>query len=358
VFLLIKNIHGGDIYSIPIDWLDYSANINPLGLSDNIREAFFDSIDKITCYPDIISRKLCGKIAEFENLKYKNVICGNGAADLIYKICYAIKPKKALLLSPTFSEYENALKNINCHIRYYKLKEKNDFKIDYDIINYIDNTDIIFICNPNNPTGITIENEIMYKIINKANKENCIVVVDECFNDFIEKNEMYSVKNKIKENKNLIVLKAFTKIFAIPGLRLGYALLNNNSLKEKIYNSGQPWSVSVVAENVGIACTNEKEYIKNTKLIIKEERGFLTSELKKIGFKVFESQTNYILFKSKFNINLCDELKQYKILIRNCSNYNGLDCSFYRIAVKKRNDNLKLLNALYEVVNDRNINNC
>lgn len=349
--MLYKNVHGGDIYSKNnIKYIDFSANINPLGIPENVKHAFIESIDSCIYYPDIFCRKLRKAISKYEDVEYNYIVCSNGAADLIYRICYSLNPKKALLLSPTFSEYESALKNVNCDINYYNLYEKNNFEIKENIVNYISKADIVFICNPNNPTGRITEKNIILKILDEALKYNAVVVIDECFNDFVDNNINYTLKDNISKYENLIIIKAFTKIFALPGIRLGYCLTSNMKILEGLYHAGPPWSVSCVAQNCGIACLENSEYIEKTKELIRNERIFLKEELKKIGFKVFEPFANYIFFKSSFHINLKDKLDEKGILVRSCENYRGLDKTFYRIAVKKRNENEILLSFLKDIL--------
>lgn len=346
-----KIIHGGNIYiDSSINWIDFSANINPLGITENIKKTYIECINDNINYPDPLCTELRNAISKYENINFKNIICGNGAADIIYRICYALKPKSALIAAPTFSEYESALLNIECNIKYYKTSIENDFDINLDILNHIKNIDIIFLCNPNNPTGRIINKELLYYIAEKAYKNNIYLVIDECFNDFIINGEKYSAKNFIYDFNNIIILKAFTKIYAIPGMRLGYALLADCNLYDYIYFSGPPWNVSVTAQRCGITALKEISYLNDTKKIISEERIFLNENLKKLGFIVFESVTNFIFFKSIYKIDLCQSLKKYNILIRSCENYKNLDNSYYRIAVKLRKDNLKLIIAMKEIL--------
>lgn len=346
-------VHGGDIYTkrnTNTEFiLDFSANINPFGMPDSVKKAIIDNIESYTNYPDPLCRELRESLEIHENIDSSSIICGNGAADIIFKITLGLKPKKALLIAPTFAEYEEAINLVNGEINYYNLKEEKDFCIDDDILNYITpDLDIMFICNPNNPTGIPLKKEKMFNILDKCKKNNVILVVDECFIDFLINEEEYSVKSYISQYSNLIILKAFTKMYAMAGIRLGYMMCSNTSIINKISNIGQPWSVSTVASKCGVAALKEVDFVNKTKEYIKKNREYLTKELNNLGYKVFESKVNFILFKTN-NIKIKDKLEKYGILIRSCSNYKNLNEEYFRIAVKSEENNKYLIDCLKEI---------
>lgn len=343
---LIK--HGGDIYNRDTieNIIDFSSNINPLGMPDSVKKAIIDNIDQYMCYPDCQCTDLRKAIAASFNVNSDLITCGNGAADIIYRIVLALRPKKALLLAPTFSEYEDALRLVNSEINYYYLNEKNNFKIQSDITDFITkDLDIIFICNPNNPTGIPYSKHEMIKTIEKCKQENVVLVVDECFSDFLVNEDNYSVVSEISRFDNLIILKAFTKMYAMAGIRLGYMVCSNENFNFEISNMLQPWSVSTVASKCGIAAAKEKDFVIKTKEYILNNRKYLIDNLKELGFKVFDSQVNYILFKSN-DTEINKKLEKYGILIRSCSNYINLGNNFFRIAVRSSDDNKKLIDCL------------
>ena len=339
--------HGGNIMQLR-DVIDFSANINPLGIPDKVKESIIDNIADIEKYPDPFCTALIEKIAEFENICNENIVCGNGADDLIFRIVHAIKPKKALICSPTFSEYSRALMEIGCEVHEHILLEDNQFIFTDTFNDKLDDSfDMCFICTPNNPTGQLIQPELLKKLSIKCLENNVILVCDECFLNFTDFNEKYSLKRFINENS--IILRAFTKFYALPGIRLGYAVCGDSSVADSIIKSGQFWSVSVLAQRAGIAALSENEYVSNTRKLISDERRFLTDELKKLGVKVFESASNFLLFRS--NSGLAERMLFYNILIRDCSNFNGLTEEYYRIAVRKHEENIRFISALRRCLN-------
>ncbi len=333
--------HGGDIYSHSNNILDFSVNINPLGLSERVLKAGENALMLASCYPDTKCRELRAALAKVHNLNEDNIICGNGAGEIIFNIVFALKPKRVLILSPTFAEYERAARAIGAEIVYYSLREENNFTVENDILKIIRNVDMIFICNPNNPTGVCIENKLIEQILNNT---GVYVLADECFMDVVEDNQNYSVLHLVEKYNKLFVLKAFTKLYAMPGIRLGYGLCSNKQLLADIYSVRQPWSVSLIAQKMGVEALNEVNLKKETVKYINTERAFLTDKLRELGIKYYSSEANYILLKS--NNDLYSELLRHNILIRKCSNYKGLNDSYFRIAVKQHGDNVRLIKAL------------
>ncbi|MDD2494743.1 MAG: histidinol-phosphate transaminase [Tissierellia bacterium] len=351
--------HGADIFSASkesgIDEnsiIDFSSNINPLGIHNNVRKAMINSIEYADRYPDIDCNKLINRLSIQEQVPREWIFCSNGAAEAIFRIVLYLKPHNAILTAPTFSEYEQSLKTVNCKIKYYNLSEDNNFKIKEDILDIIDQkTDIVFICNPNNPTGQLTDKNLLEKIILQCKKINAAVVIDECFIDFIEDKENYSVQDILKQYDNLIILKAFTKVYSIPGIRLGYCLCPNTTVIKGLKESGPPWNVSVIAQEAGIAALEEKEYVVKTIEYIKKERNYLINELNKYNIKIFDSYANYIFFKLECDeIDLKSEMLKRGILIRSCSNYRNISNEYYRIAVKKEHENKIFIEKLKDIL--------
>ncbi|MBQ6530245.1 MAG: aminotransferase class I/II-fold pyridoxal phosphate-dependent enzyme [Clostridia bacterium] len=305
-------------------------NTNPLGLNTKIKEAALSAADKYGVYPDAEYADLKSAIASYEGVSASNVAVSNGASEMIFAAVRAVMPKKALLIAPTFSEYERALLSVGCEIDYYALKEENDFETGADILDVLDNYDMTFICNPNNPTGRLCNGDIMDKMA----QSKCVCIADECFLDFTDGT---SVKGKMP------VIRAFTKTHAMAGLRLGY-MIADEDFTEKINANLPAWNVSAPAAAAGIAATEQHEYVAKAKQLIKTEREYLRTELTRLGFKVFPSDANFLLIKGKERI--AEKLLSRGIFIRECDNFRGLDTHYYRIAVKTHEENEMLINEL------------
>lgn len=345
--------HGGDIYSHQVE-LDASANINPLGMPKKVREAAVRSLEQSARYPDSQSRILREALSRLHGVKQEQIVCGNGAADLIFGLALALKPKGALLLAPGFSEYEQALRTVDCRMDFLPLKEERGFKPSIEEIKegLRPDTSLLFICNPNNPTGAAWERERMEELAALCLKRGIILAADECFCDFLEKPERASLIPALSRFPNLVILKAFTKLYAMAGLRLGYCLCGAQETAEKLEGVRQPWSVSNVAQAAGLAALKESGFAEKTRRFVAEERAFLMEGLRKAGMKVYPSEANYVFFRDpsedgvREKGRLYEALLEKKVLIRSCANYRGLDSSFYRVCVGLRRDNERLLAAI------------
>ena len=343
--------HGGDIYKNSIEH-DFSVNINPLGMPDGVIKVLSESIKACEQYPDIKARKLREKLSRRLGVDPQDIIFGNGASELIMTAVRAVKPKKILVPVPSFTGYMYAAKSCGCLTEFYYMREADGFVLTDGFLEHINpETYMVFLANPNNPTGKYIKSELLEKIINKCDKCNAAVVLDECFAELSD-NAEESMTNCYKDFPNLLILRSFTKSFAIPGLRLGYAISTSSDLVRRMEMQIPEWSVSVPAQLAGIAALEETEYLQKARKIIKEQREYLEKELDALGFSCVRSSADYILFKDKKErkINLYDELIKKKILIRNCSDYEGLPDGWYRIAVKTADENSILIKALSEIV--------
>jgi len=351
---MYKYEHGGIARYTNKNVLDFSANINPLGLQAGIREAISAAVSDCTFYPDSFSTALRNSISEYEAVPGRHIICGTGASDLIFRIVYALKPKKALVLAPSFLDYSRALQAGNCEIHQHRLYEENNFEPGQDMLDIIrkESFDLVFLCNPDNPTGVLTGRELICNIIDECGKAGTGIVVDECFMDFVHNPECFTVKGLLAQYPNLLVLKAFTKVFALPGIRLGYALCSNEELLNRLYFHGADWSVSTLAQAAGIAALeNPAQYLESTREFIHSEKEVMENQLKEMGFLIFGSQANYIFFKNPYPVDLAEKLyRNHDICIRSCGNYFGLDKRFYRIAVLQSPQNERLLQAMRQVL--------
>ncbi len=348
-------LHGGNIRKAaetsgisPGDILDFSANINPLGLPVRLKKLIKENLSEILHYPDPECKLLKKKISQYLNLNPKEIIIENGSTPLIYLFIQAFALQRALILVPTFSEYERAIRIQGAKIRFFLLKEKDNFRFELrKFVKFMDGVDSLFLCNPNNPIGSIIPQEELMEIVKLSKRRNIFLFLDEAFIDYQEKE---SLKKAI--GKNLFILRSFTKFFAIPGLRLGYGI-GNKRLIQRLDKIRVPWSVNSLAQIAGGFLLDDGEFIKKSRKFMEKERFFLFNELAKIpGLKPFPSTTNFILIKIKSlsASHLQRELLKKGILIRDCSNIRGLDNSFIRVAVKNRKENLKLLEALRKTV--------
>ena len=342
--------HGGDIYTYG-EVVDFSVNVNPLGMSEYVAEAAKRGIEKAGAYPDCQCRELRKKLARRQGLPEAYYVFGNGAAEIFYTLVLAEKPKQALLPVPAFSEYERALNTVGCRINYYGTKRENAFCIDENFLSGLnEETDIVFLCSPGNPAGAVTDRKLLLKAIQLCEKFRIRLVVDECFGGLLEEPEAHSVIKDTLRYPHLIVVRAFTKTFAMPGLRLGYGITSDAGLTEKMEQMRQPWSVSVPAQEAGIAALDEEARVREAGRLISEERRFLEEQLQRLGIEYVPSDANYILMHSR--IDLFHELKKHNILIRDCSDYRGLEKGWYRTAVRGRRENQILIQALEKIIKE------
>ena len=293
--------HGGDIKSVIREnnlneIMDFSANINPYGLSSNIKNAILADLDNIIHYPQPNAEDLRKKIGETYNIADDKIIVGNGAVEIIYTLCHILKPKNVLIVSPGFSEYERAARSAGADIHYAMLDEKLDFNSPMrDIIVNIKGNDLLFIGNPNNPTGTLYMLEDMELLIEHAENNGCFVVVDESFMDFIKTSEAFSVLPLVEKYHNLLVLHSLTKFYAIPGLRLGFAATDHEVL-DPLYAAKDIWNVNSLAQAAGMAALDDKKYQRRSRTYTRTEINYLYEELSTLDkLKVYEPTVNFIL---------------------------------------------------------------
>lgn len=336
--------HGGDIYRNK-GKIDYSANINFRGMPESVRMAAKDAVDVSVCYPDPQCEVLKRAIAEKEGVPAEWIFCGNGAADVIFSFMLALKPGEALLPVPSFYEYRQALESVDSKIREIELQEQEDFCLQESFLQEIDtNTDVVCLCNPNNPTGQLVEQELLVQIADRCLETGTYLMMDECFHDFLEHGEEHTLLPYVKKNPNLLILKAFTKMYGMAGLRLGYGICSDTALIQRMQQVSQPWKVSVPAQAAGIAAVKETEFAEVSRQMIAGQKERLLSGLKQAGLKVYGSAANYIFFQAEPGFD--EKMYQAGFMVRNCGNYDGLREGFYRIAVRGEEDNRAFLQAL------------
>lgn len=341
-----KNPHGGDIYTGNV-LLDYSANTNPFGTPDCVQKAICRAVPELHRYPDPYCRELCTAISAFEEVPKEYILCGSGAADLIYAYAQAVRPKTAAELAPTFCEYAQGLARANCRMMRYVLSEKKDFELDEGILSFLQEhrPEVLFLCNPNNPTGRLTDPILLKKILQGSANWGMRLFIDECFLDLSDGG--ISMKPFLTEQPRLFLLKAFTKSYGMAGIRLGYCLCADAELLREISKGEQPWNVSSLAQAAGVAALQAQTFLEKTRALVKRERVWLTEALTDLGFRVIPSNVNYLLFRGP--LGLTEALKEKGILIRNCENYPGLCPGWYRIAVRRHEENETLMQAVGEV---------
>lgn len=343
-----KMIHGGDIYRHP-DMIDFSSNCNPFGPPQRVQDAICRAAGQIGHYPDVQCSLLRDALSAKLHVPGAWIFFGNGAAEVIFAAVTALKPQKALLPAPTFAEYAQALETIGCEIQYVQTAEADGFALPMDFAEQItEDIDMVFLCNPNNPTGNLLSREETERMIRRAGALGCTVVLDECFLDFVENPEEFTMLGELAAYPHVILLKAFTKLYAMAGVRLGYGISSNPAIIEKLERSVQPWNVSSLAQAAGLAALAEDDYVRESLTTLRAERAYLLQALEKLGCRTYASQANYIFFRGEATLG--EKLRAAGFLVRDCSNYAGLGKGYYRVAVRLHEDNVKLVQALAHIL--------
>ncbi|MHC4267520.1 MAG: threonine-phosphate decarboxylase CobD [Planctomycetota bacterium] len=356
------NGHGGNINQVcdkyglnPDKIIDFSASINPIGYPEAIRKVVSEQFNDVLNYPDSESTDLRKIIADEISCAESNVIIGNGSNELFYLIPRALKPKQGVLMQPTFSEFKDALCNADVEAVEI-VNEENDFSLINTNLSKLKSVEdgIVFLCNPNNPTGQLTRKEDILELVNDNPKR--LIVIDEAFMDFVEDDEKYSVIKDAPLMENLIVVRSLTKFYGFPGLRLGY-LVTNESIVNRLIRYKEPWTVNTFAQIAGKVAINDGEFAANTRQYVFVEKTFLYEGLSMInGLRPFKPSVNFVLVKIE-NVGMTSSkvrnlLMENNIVIRDCSNFVGLNEKYFRVAVKTREENRKLLNALKLVMDD------
>lgn len=344
-----QNPHGGDLYSRPVE-LDFSVNTNPLGTPPAVVAAVRDAAGALCCYPDPYCRELVDALAAHEGVAEDCILCGCGAAELIYAYCRATAPRTALVTAPTFSEYAAALEAEGCLVLSHPLREADRFGITGALLWALEDTpaEAVFLCNPNNPTGRLIRADLLDEICRLCRDRGIRLFMDECFLDLSDGGRDASLADRLADFPELFLLKAFTKTYGMAGLRLGYCLSGDRALLARMSRGVQPWNVSLPAQRAGVAALEEQAFLRRSLEVVRSERPRLAENLEKLGFWVCPSQANFLLLKS--GRELFGPLLDRGILVRDCSNYPGLGPGWYRVAVKKREENRRLVAALGDII--------
>ena len=328
--------------------LDFSANLCPLGLPRGVREAAVSALAEAEHYPDSACTKLREALAREHGVPAERIVCGTGAAELIWRLCQTLRPQSALLPLPSFSEYERALEAAGCDIQYIPLDPERDFAPGEELFTALEErADLLFLCQPNNPTGRRIYPALLRRIWERCEAQGTWLVLDECFLDFLDEPENNTLLPELENAPHLILLRAFTKSHAMAGFRLGYALCGSAALAEKLRHGAQPWPVSAVAQAAGLAALADRDYAPRRADWIRAERPRMLAALKDLGFRVIPGEGNFLLFYTD-DLDLAEALKEKGILLRACGNFRGLGPGWYRTAIRTAEENDALLRALKE----------
>lgn len=339
--------HGGNIYAYEEAYgrppIDFSANINPMGMPQAAREAAVAAIEYAVHYPDPAAGALARAIAQRERVEHTQVLCGNGAADLIYRFAYAVRPRAALLCPPTFGEYAQALAAVDCAPRLHTLRAEDSFRLTDTLLADLAGVDALILCNPNNPTGQPVDPGLLTAILDACAAQGTYVLLDECFVDFMDEPHLHTRAGQLTQYPRLVVLKAFTKFYGMPGLRLGYALCADTALLARMDAAGPPWSVSVPAQAAGSAAIADHGFAAETRALVQTERAFMKQMLRQLGLDPI-GQANFLLFAAPSGLPA--RLAEEGVLVRDCANMDGLGDGWVRIAIRGRAENMQLIARL------------
>ncbi|PHV70994.1 threonine-phosphate decarboxylase [Sporanaerobium hydrogeniformans] len=332
----------------PTALLDFSANINPY-LPEKLEEAVLEGLKQSRHYPDSCYSELREQLAQYCQVEPTQVIPGNGATEVIYLLMKSLKGRLGIL-NPTFSEYERSARLSGLEVYDLYWDKEADFAFNLEEIKaHLEDFDFLFLCNPNNPTGRVEDLQALLSLLEERGK---LLIVDETFMEFVEEEERVSLVKKIATSKQLIIIKAATKFFGMPGLRLGYALTSNKALMERMYSYKEPWSINSFAEAIAKVIFQQKAYQARSKAYYQVERRRILGQLSQIqGLKVYPTATNFILLRIQEETAACFKEKllvKHNLLIRDASNFKGLDPHFIRVAIKTPEENDILVRFLKE----------
>ena len=341
------NLHGGDRYGRALH-IDFSANVNPFGTPASVKRAVAEALDTLSFYPDAYSRALRFALSDYEEVPYEHILCGNGAAELIYSFAYAVGGT-ALILFPTFSEYETAWRAAGGTAVCCPLREENGFYPDGAFLSRIEEgMSAVFLCTPNNPTGILYDADFITAAAQRCEDVGARLFLDCCFLDLSDDPGRYAIPALAAKFPNVFVLRAFTKSYGMAGLRLGYGLCSDTDFLCRMSEKAPCWNVSSAAQAAGIAAASDRDTLARFRALISEERPYLHRSLCDLGFRVYDGAANFLLFRT--DVPLYDALLARGIQIRSCANFAGLDGRYCRIAVREHRDNEILIQTIGEIL--------
>ncbi len=361
----IPQFHGSDLEAVAEyfhlpqeEIICFGANVNPLGLSSNVKNKLAQNLDIISSYPDRDYASLKKKIASYCHVSSQDIVVGNGCTELISLFIQVLNPKKVLLPIPSYSEYEKEISLIGGKIEYFPLPAENNFSFSLSNLytSLEKDIDLFILCNPNNPTSTTLYVEQLKNILSFCKKRNIFVIIDETYIEFVDNITETTATPLISLFDNLIVLRGVSKFFAAPGLRFGYGITGNSTLLEKLNKIKNPWSLNSIGAYAGELLLSDTDYIQKTHSLISSERKRICKRLHTFPFiRVYEPTANFILLKLCKNNLTSNDVFVHAIknglMIRDCSTFTGLDGEFIRFCIMNPADNDRLLNCLEEICN-------
>ena len=365
--------HGGDIYGNKSIELDFSVNLSPIGppreVVQEIRSISGDGLQKlIMSYPDPAYRELRGALDRKLEIPEEWIVCGNGASELLMAAAQAVHPGRAMIPVPTYQGYERVLEAAGAGIFFYELTREQGFALTGEFMESAEGirrlaetgaeTDLesgamLFLCNPNNPSGKCIEPALLKEIAQYCKANRIFLVVDECYLDLLADGERRTMKRELAGNPYLIIVNAFTKTYAMPGIRLGYLLTSNSELRGKVRLRQPEWSISMTAQRAGIAAMGAADYLSEARKAVQAEREYVCTELRELGMDTVEGEAPFIMFRCRKE--LYEALREKGILIRRCDGIRGVRGGseggyYYRIGLRRHEDNLRLMKEIGDLL--------
>lgn len=341
-------MHGGRLLEFSKSgkkYIDFSASINPYGIDPNLKDILKESIDILVHYPNQDYSEIKALISRKHDVSEESIYLGNGANSIIFRL-FSIFDKELNICIPTpsFETYRLAAESVSANIVYYYM---NGFKITNEIFDILsDNIDVLVLTNPNNPTGYLIEEELLQRLLEYCKAENIFILLDECFLEFVLDGERYSQISNLSKYTNLAILRSLTKLYAFPGLRFGYLLTENKKMIENLNKLTPSWDINTLAfEAAKFSLTQDMSQVV---LKIQKEKSILSKNLKSVGIEVFDSKANFLL--CRYKKNLSNALLNQGVIVRDCSDYRGMDDTYFRVAVRTNSDNMILFENIKELI--------
>ena len=350
--------HGGNILQMatrygysPSQIIDFSANINPLGMPSKLKSALNENLQLLEQYPDIEYSELYHSLSLHTGLDARYILAGNGATELIFRWMEYYRPQHILIVDPTFAEYRRAASRFNAKVTSYIVRAEDEYKLDDKILTILEeeNIDACMLCSPNNPTGLCVDDALLQDIAKVCSRKGIQLFVDESFLDFTQRES--ALQSRLLALPNVCLLRSLTKFYAIPGLRLGYLITGNSAFCEHMKTSAEPWTINALAALAGQIIFADKAYAQQTYQWLKEQSQWLFNALSKMPtLAVLRPAANFVFFAYRGKLNLQHEMMKQGILIRSCENYVGLNEQHYRVAIRSEGENQRLVEALTEVL--------